>query len=104
MGVVCWCWVLCVGVGCWCWVLVLVLVLVLVWLLVWLLVLDPPDPPPAPDPLAPDLPAPDRPKFRFFFPPASIFALSVSLGVFSLNFGSVPQMCTFGVSLWVSSR
>ena len=50
-----------------------------------------------PDPLAPDLPAPDRPKFRFFFPSRPIFAFSVSLLVSSLNFGSVPQMCTFGV-------
>ena len=58
----------------------------------------PPDRPPRPPP-------PDRPKFRvFFFPsPAPIFVLSLSLGVFSLNFGGVfegrgPQTCTFRLS------
>ena len=52
----------------------------------------------------PDPPPPDLPKFRSFVPsPAPIFALSLSLGVFSLNFGGVfegrdNQTCTFGLS------
>ena len=48
----------------------------------------------------------DRPKFRpFFFPSRRKFlSLSLSLGVFSLNFGGVfegrdPHMCTSG-ALW----
>ena len=52
----------------------------------------------------PPTPPPDRPKFRFFFPsPALIFRyFSLSLGVFSWNFGGVfegrdPLMSTFGV-------
>ena len=39
-----------------------------------------------PDPLAPDLPPPDRPQFRSFFPLPPPFSLFLSLGVFSLNF------------------
>ena len=66
------------------------------------------DPPPCDAPArdpSPALPPPDRPKFRSFFPlppPFSLF-LSLSLGVFSWNFGwclkrRSPSMCMFGLS------
>ena len=68
--------------------------------------LAPPGTPPAGGPpSAAGPPPPDPPKCRSLFPsPAPIFALfSLSLGLFSLNFGGVfegrdPQMCTFALS------
>ena len=59
---------------------------------------------PSPGPPFPEPPFPwTAQNFALFSPSRPIFALFVSLGVFSLNFGGFcedrgPQMCTFGLS------
>ena len=86
VGVGVWCW-------CWCWF----------WTLRFALAPDTPADLLAPDPLALDHPTPHRPKISlFFFPspaPFSLF-LSLSLGVFSLNFVGVFEGWPSNVPVW----